>query len=247
VRPVLFTVAARPVYSYPACLYLGLVAGVYVGAYEAAMLGVDADRFTAAVLVLVPLALVGARLWFVVSHWQRYRGDRRRIFRRGASGLAMYGGLVASVPASVVLLPLLGLPFGRFWDAATFTMLTGMIPTRVGCLLNGCCAGRATSGPVGLVLADHAGRLERRVPTQLLEAAAGALLLAIAFAIRGRLPFDGSLFLGAVAAYAAMRYLLEGLRELDATGGALRRNRVISVGLLVCSLIAVVVVSAGRL
>jgi Prolipoprotein diacylglyceryl transferase/Concanavalin A-like lectin/glucanases superfamily len=80
-----------------------------------------------------------------------------RIWRRSEGGMAMYGGLIVTVPLSFPLLRAMQLPFGEFWDAATVTILLGMVFTRIGCLLNGCCAGRPTSAWLGLNLPDHRG------------------------------------------------------------------------------------------
>jgi len=217
-RKVLFTCYGRPVYSYPAMLYVGLVAGVFAGAHVAQDAGLSADRFAVAVVILMVPALVGARLYFVLTRWEVYRREPRRIWRRSEGGMAMYGGLILAVPLSLPLLWALDLRFGAFWDAATFTILLGMAFTRVGCLLNGCCGGRPTSGWFALELPDHAGVWQRRYPTQLMEAAFAAALFAAAFLLRDRAPFAGAIFASAVAAYGAGRVLLETLREDEAGG-----------------------------
>ena len=101
------------------------------------------------------------------------------------------GGLILALPLSVPLLRVLDVPLGTYWDAAVFVLLVGMIFTRAGCLLNGCCRGT------------------RRIPTSVLEAALACVLLAGAVALHGRVPFDGALFLGALAAYATGRLALD--------------------------------------
>lgn len=92
-------------------------------------------------------------------------------------------------------------------------MLIGMIVARIGCCLNGCCAGRSTRSWLGLTLPDHRGVWKRRVPTQMLEAAWGAAVLAGAVAMWPHRPFNGAVFLCVVAAYAAGRLVLESTRE----------------------------------
>lgn len=200
-------------HSYPALLYVGLLCGIYAGYGAAATMPIDPDRASAGILILIVPALVGSRLWFVASHWEVFRRDPRRIWRRGDGGAALVGGLVLSVAVSPAVLAALGLPFGTFWDAATFTMLVGMIFTRVGCLLNGCCGGRPSEGRLALYLPDHDGRWERRYPVQLLELAAAVALLAGAAVIATAPPFPGSIFVFALAGYACVRSVLNPLRE----------------------------------
>jgi prolipoprotein diacylglyceryltransferase len=125
----------------------------------------------------------------------------------------MYGGLLLAVPLSIPLLAVLGIPFEAFWDTASFTVLIGMIITRVGCFLNGCCAGRPTSGWWGVNLPDCSGTWRRRIPVQILEIAWGVAVLAVALLAWRRLPFAGALFLYTIGAYGAGRILMESLRE----------------------------------
>jgi prolipoprotein diacylglyceryl transferase len=217
-RKVLLSWHGYNIYSYPTMLYIGMVAGAFLGARIAQAAGLDADRFAIAIIILAVPSLVGSRLFFVLTAWETYRCEPRRIWRRSEGGMSMYGGLILAVPVSIPLLHVLDLPLAMFWDAATFTILLGMAFTRVGCLLNGCCGGRPTQIWFALTLPDQRGDWQPRYPTQLMEIAFAVLLLVGALLLRNRTPFQGALFCSAVAAYAGGRILLEGLRE-DASGG----------------------------
>jgi len=151
----------------------------------------------------------------------------------------MYGGLVA-VPASLPLLAVLGVPFWAFWDVATFTMLTGMVFARAGCLLTGCCAGRPTESRLGLVLPNHAGVWTRRVPTQLFEAGLGAALLAPAALLMASNAPAGSAFSGSLAVYAVARLFLQPLREHQGRVAGIPALRAASAALLGLALLSIV-------
>jgi prolipoprotein diacylglyceryltransferase len=92
-------------------------------------------------------------------------------------------------------------------------MLVGAIVTRLGCLMNGCCAGRPTDGKLGVWLPNTAGEWRRRYPTQVLEAVWAGLLLVAALLARNAMPFDGALCAGVIGVYCAGRVLLQGARE----------------------------------
>jgi prolipoprotein diacylglyceryltransferase len=164
-RRILFRWNGVDIHSFPAMLYFGLLAGIFVGAYFAHRTGLDADRFIAATLILLVPMMIGARLLFVATHWDLYARDLRRVWRRSEGGLSMYGGFSIAVPLSFPLLRWLELPFGAFWDAATFLVLTVLGFAKVGCLLNGWCSGRPTGAWYGLELADHHGMAPRSQPT----------------------------------------------------------------------------------
>lgn len=224
------------IHSYPAMLYLGLVFGVVAGNYAANLTGLDSARVFVATLILLVPALVGARLLYVASHWETYRLEPTRIWRRSEGGAAMYGGLPLSLIVSIPLLRLLQLSFGAFWDVATFTILIGMIFTRMGCLLNGCCGGRPTEGRFALYLPDHRGIWKRRIPTQLLEAGWAVLLLLGAIGLSDRLPFPGALFLYFLAGYGMGRIVLEFTRNEQDRVGKLTIHQAMSVLLVAISI-----------
>src|SRR4051812_46872763 len=200
-RRILFSWRGLNIYSYPAMLYAGLLAGVFAGAQVAQSAGLSADRFAIAIVILVIPALAGSRLYFVLTRWDLYRHDPARIWRRTEGGMAMYGGFMLAVPLSIPLLRSLGLPFAGFWDAAALTILLGMAFTRIGCLLNGCCGGRTSDAWFALSLPDHDGHWQRRIPTQLMEMAFALLLFGAALALRNVAPFPGAIFCLVLAGY----------------------------------------------
>jgi len=200
-------------------LFLGLLAGVVAGDVVAHATGIDAFRVYLASLILFLPALIGAKLLYVLSHWQPYSVDRRKIWRSGEGGGAMYGGLLLVLPLSIPVLAALRLPAGSYWDVAVFTMLAGMILGRLGCLMNGCCAGRPSKSLFSMHLPNREGVWERRVPTPFLEAALGVALVALALTFRRNMPFPCSLFLLVTAGYALGRLALESTREQTRRGG----------------------------
>ena len=212
-RRVLFQVGGTQVWSYPVFLYIGLVCGFYVNYALAPRMGMPRASAAAATLILLAPAISGARLWFVFDHWAIYRRDPRRILRRAEGGMTIYGGLILALALSPPVLAGFRLSFANFWDASTFTMLVGMIFTRIGCLLNGCCAGRRSDGPLGLWLADHRGHWERRYPVALLEIGCAALLLAGSAALLLVHAPRGTIFVFGVLGYATVRIGLDRLRE----------------------------------
>ena len=233
-RPVLFRWHGLTFWAYPTFLYLGLVAGVFAGNAAAHAIGLDAFRVYVATLVLIPAALVGARLLYVASHWTAYRGRFRNVWNRNEGGAAQYGGLVLAIPLSFPLLRLLDVPFGLFWDVSAFTILVGMILTRIGCLLNGCCAGRPSDSWLAVRLPNRSQVWTRRIPTQCLEAAWAAALVIAAAVLWNDMPFGGALFAFVAGGYACGRLLFESLRELPA-GTRFTVQHAISMAIIVTS------------
>lgn len=95
---------------YGLIIALGIVACV-IGAYFAAKKrGIDGDIVIDIILICLPLAIIGARLYFVIfdiidgGHWTftKFIGFENGKFT-GLSGLAIYGGLIGAVIGAVIL------------------------------------------------------------------------------------------------------------------------------------------------
>lgn len=227
-RRVLFQWHGLTLHSYTAMLYVGLVGGVVASNAAAHSVGLDAFRvFIATNLLIVP-ALVGARLVYVASHWGFYRARPHRVWDRNDGGASMYGTLFFALPLSVPVLYLLGLPFWTFWDVNVFMMLVTMIFARIGCHLNGCCAGRASRSWAALYLSNHLGVWDKRIPTQLIEIGWLVVILIGAMHVWQGKPPPRVLFLLVVIVYASGRLAMESMREREPGEDGITRNHVLS-------------------
>ncbi len=239
-RPVLFAWHGVRIYSYPAMLYLGMVLGIVAANYAANLAGLDSARVYVAMVLLTIPGLVGARLLFVVTHWQHYRHQPGHIWRRSEGGAAMLGGLPLMLAVSVPLLSAFKIPFAAFWDVATFTIFIGLMFARVGCLLHGCCCGRPTQRRFALYLPDHRGVWRRRIPTQILDGGLAVLVLFGAIGMWNQRPFPGAVILATAAVYSFGRIFIEPTRKAQDRLGALNVQQALSAAIGVLALAAFV-------
>ena len=103
---------------------------------------------------------------------------------------------------------------GLFVDASTPALFFGIAIGRLGCFFTGCCAGQCTRSRWGIWSSDRRVGA-RRIPTQLLESAAGLVLgfATLAAYLLVRPAVQGIIFLGALAAYTLARRILLRLRS----------------------------------
>lgn len=233
---VLFEWRGIRIYSYPAMLYAGLVTGVILQTLVSERAGLPVTRIYFATLTLLPIALAGSRVLYVMAHWLVFRAAPHLIWRRGEGGLAMYGGVPFMIAASIPVLAAFRLPFWTFWDTAVFCIFPGMAFARIGCLLNGCCSGRPTEGWLAMWLPDERGHWTWRVPVQALEFAVALLLLTGAWLAIDRFSQPGRLFLSTVIGYAAARLAIERLRAERERAARVDLHAAISLTLIVLAL-----------
>jgi phosphatidylglycerol:prolipoprotein diacylglycerol transferase len=212
VRPSLLAFERLRIHSYVSMLYAGAVAGIFAGTHWAEVHGLPAPKVFLVMVLIFPAALAGARLLFVALHWSAFRRNRARIWSTSEGGAALYGGLVLSFLLSLPLLWAMRLPLGAFWDAVAIALLVGMIFTRIGCALQGCCAGRPSQSWLAFSMPDVNGIWRRRLPFPLFEAGIAALTLAFFVHFLDQRS-GGMLFLGALAMYGTGRWILEPTRE----------------------------------
>lgn len=126
-------------------------------------------------------------------------------------GLTLYGGLLLALPGALLYCRRKRLDFLRVADLLAPWALVGQAIGRVGCLLEGCCYGAATTGPLGVRLPGHAAPAH---PTQIYEALADLALAGLITRAGGRGARLGWMLVG----YGAARFALELLRA-DPRGG----------------------------
>ena len=82
--------------KYSLMIMLGIVIAVYLGVREGKKISILPDIILDGVLIIVPIAIVGTRLWYVIFEWERYAGDLLSIFDLTKGGLAIHGGFIAA-------------------------------------------------------------------------------------------------------------------------------------------------------
>ena len=219
-HPILFEVGDWPVYSYGVLLALAYLAGLQLAVVRARRVGLDGARVMDLGIYLIIAALVGAKLMLVVVDFNYFRQQPRELLSLVRAAGVFYGGLLAAFAVAVLLIRRYRLPLWKTTDAFAPGIALGHVVGRLGCLMAGCCYGRATDVPWGITFTDPAAASNVGTPlniplhpTQLYEA--GAELLILLFLLvterRGR-PFAGRTFWSYLLLYAISRFVIEFFR-----------------------------------
>jgi phosphatidylglycerol:prolipoprotein diacylglycerol transferase len=140
------------------------------------------------------------------------------VFKVWEGGLVYYGGLIGASLACIAYAYAKRLPLWKTADVMAPSVALGQMFGRLGCLLNGCCYGRATTCawgiryPSGHETHPEGGLALTVHPTQVYESLlALGLYLGLAWWFR-RKRFDGQVFAFYLVGYAIIRSTVEMFR-----------------------------------
>jgi len=221
--PELFHVGFIHIRSYGLMMAVAFVVGTFLALREARRLSLDEDQVVNVILVTLVASVLGARMLYVLEHLPEFRREWTSALALWQGGLTLYGGVAAGTFAGLVAARRMKLPIWIVADALTPALALGTMFGRVGCFLNGCCYGRPTALPWGVVFPhDSFATLEfgnQPVhPSQLYNAVAGLGLFVIFQSLRSRFRVPGVMFWTFIAAFALIRIPLDLTRayEVDA-------------------------------
>jgi prolipoprotein diacylglyceryltransferase len=229
--PRFFTIAGHHVNSYKFFLVVGIYVGTLTTAALAASSGYSALRIGLAAVASALSGLIGARMYHLVVHAPAYlkRGSPRAWWDTTGGGISVFGALLTFIPVSFAAAALVNVPAAVLWDLMGIGVLAGGFWIRLGCVFNGCCAGRETDARLGVRLHDTTGVIRRRIPVQFLEMAWWILGLGAFLSVWPHTLPPGSYALGVLAWYGGGRFFLEPQREHpDVVFGRVRINQLVA-------------------
>ena len=136
-----FNIGNLTITFYALCILTGVVVAFIFLLREAKKLGISSEDIYLGTLITLPLAIIGARIWFVLfnissfSNFAEVLGFRNGHFE-GLSGLAIQGGVIVVFITLLVFSKKRGISLYRLLDAAMPTILIGQIFGRWGNFFN---------------------------------------------------------------------------------------------------------------
>jgi phosphatidylglycerol:prolipoprotein diacylglycerol transferase len=215
VHPILFHLGSFPVHSYGVMIALAFLAGLWTATRRARRENISGECIADITLWLMVGAILGARTVYVATYWREEFADQpfSEIFMIQHGGLVYYGGLIGAIIAGAIFIRWKKLPLWKTADVLAPSIALGNVFGRIGCLLNGCCYGRACSFPWAIHFpANHATGGAPVHPTEIYDAVLNfGVYLFLAWLFRSK-KFDGQIFATYLLCYAVTRSFVEYFR-----------------------------------
>jgi phosphatidylglycerol:prolipoprotein diacylglycerol transferase len=227
VHSKLFQIGPLEIHSYGLMLAISFLIGIYFSMYRAKKQGIDPNKIIDLSVIIVISAILGSRFLYVIFHLDEFRGhwwDTINPFQSsgqiGIAGLTMLGGFIAAVVFSLLYLKTKKLPVLKIADIIVPAIAVGILVTRVGCFLNGCCYGLPTDSPLGMVFpqdspAGFAFPEQAIHPAQLYSSLYGLIILTLLLVLERYKKFDGFLLFLFFIFYGISRFVIDFFRYYE--------------------------------
>lgn len=160
IDPVIFTIGGFSLRWYGVIVMLGVIAGSLIVERALKRYGENSDTIWDALIWVLPIGILGARLWFVINATlggdTRYANDPAEIFKVWHGGLHIFGGLLLGGAVLIYYLNKNKLDAWLFLDAAGPAVLVGQAIGRIANFINQELYGPPTTLPWGIpISAEH--------------------------------------------------------------------------------------------
>ncbi|EDP69102.1 prolipoprotein diacylglyceryl transferase [Carnobacterium sp. AT7] len=95
INPIAFSLGPLDVYWYGIIIAVGIFSAIFLSTREAEKRGIEGDHIVDMALWALPIAFIGARLYYVLFELGYYLENPSQIIAIWNGGIAIYGGLIA--------------------------------------------------------------------------------------------------------------------------------------------------------
>ena len=148
-----FQLGPLTIHFYALCILAGIVAAAIMTNHRLTKRGAEPWVVIDICLLAVPLAIIGARIFHVVTHWGFYFGEGKdfwAVFRIWEGGIAIFGALIGGAIGAWLGCKWTGIRFWTFADALAPGLLLAQAMGRFGNWFNQELFGGPTTLPWGL-------------------------------------------------------------------------------------------------
>ena len=226
----ILTIGSVTIYGYGLMIGIGVMLAMIIGDKRAKGKGLNGELVYGLTIAVVILGFAAAKVLFIITKWKDFIKDPLSYL--SSEGFVVYGGIIGGILVAIL--------YCKLKKVNGFDYLDLMVPSvalaqgfgRIGCFLAGCCYGRETTSPLGVVFTHSAFAPNnvRLIPTQLIMSAGDFIIAAVLFwfAAKPRKRFQTTILW--VLLYSIGRFFVEFLRA-DARGtvGPLSTSQFIAV------------------
>jgi len=233
---------------------LAFLAGLWTATRRAPRENISSETIADIVFWLMVGAIIGARAVYVATYWRDEFASQpvSEIFMIQHGGLVYYGGLIGATLAGVIYIRWKKLALWKIADVLAPSIALGNVFGRIGCLLNGCCYGRACSLPWAIRFPEDNPLHPPTTPvhpTEIYDALLNLVLYLFLARLFRHKKFDGQVFATYLIGYALFRSIVEYFRgdyPPDHIHNGLTSAQLVSILVFAAGLVLMIVLSRRK-
>lgn len=222
--PTAFTIFGIEVKWYAILITSAMILGIVLVMNRAKKEEFDPDHLLDVFLYALPLAILGARLYYVLFNFSSYQGNFLEMINIRHGGLAIHGGLLGAFVGGLIAIRKHKLNLFKTTDIFLPYVILGQAIGRWGNYINQEAHGGPTDLPWGIMVDGM-----KVHPTFLYESLWNLIIFVLLLSVRRKKKFDGQMTAIYLIGYSVGRFFIEGLRTDSLMLGPLRMAQVISL------------------
>ncbi|HHU64194.1 MAG TPA: prolipoprotein diacylglyceryl transferase [Clostridiales bacterium] len=244
---IAFEIFGIPVAWYGILIALGILIGIILALLDTKRRGLNPETLVDFLLILIPVAIVGARLYYVLFKLDYYLKYPKEIFATWHGGLAIYGGVLAGIIAAIIFARARKISFWTLADILSPSLIFGQAIGRWGNFINQEAYGYEVTNKA-LQWFPFAVNIDGRwhLATFFYESAWNFIVFAFLMWYKKKTDIPGRIFICYLGLYGIGRFFIEGLRTDSLMWGPLRVSQVLSAVLVAFSVIYILIQQRQR-
>lgn len=233
-NPIAFTLFGIGIRWYGILIASGMLIGILIAKYTCKIKNVNYDYLMNTVLIALPLAILGARLYYVLFEFSYYKDHINQILNTRQGGLAIHGGVIFAFISSYIYIKYKRLNFLEMADVAVPSIILAQSIGRWGNFMNQ----EAHGGEVSYNFISHFPAFIQNGmyihgiyynPTFLYESIWNFCIFVILIMLLKKTKKTGLTFFSYIGLYSVGRFFIEGLRTDSLMLGPLRIAQIVSL------------------
>ena len=248
-NPIAFHLGPISVHWYGIIIGFGALLGLYLATKECKKRGVSPDHLVDLIMFALPIAIISARIYYVLFEWGYYKNHISEIPAIWHGGIAIHGGLIGAIITAIIFTYKRKISFWQLADITAPSILLGQAIGRWGNFMNQ----EAHGGPVSRAFLEQLHLPPFIInqmyingvyyhPTFLYESIWSFVGVILLISLRKVNLRRGEMFFTYLIWYSIGRFFIEGMRtdSLMLTSH-LRIAQVISIVIILTSLLLITV------
>lgn len=242
--PIAFSIFGLDIMWYGLLIGIGFLLAVLISYYRAPKYNIDPDFILTLTICIIPSAIIGARLYYVIFSWDNFSDDLLKVFDIRSGGLAIHGGLILCFIVGYFVCKHYKVKFLEAADLAAPVIPLAQAIGRWGNFFNEEAHGGPTDLPWAQII-DGTGYH----PTFLYESIWCFLLfIFLMYLSENKRKFQGQIICLYGILYSVERFFVEGLRTDSLMIGPLRQAQVLSLSLIIaCTIIYIILQKRSKI